>query len=539
VDFLAFKLYVSRLLNFCLHLRTLLPSYHSGMKLVEQNACFLEHWLSLPVASQFHQGLEAVNCYEAIIQTFVRVDDVKDSGANLIFNYAAHLGYEGVLGHMLEEGAPMDGCDKENTSPFEKAASLGHEECARLLIRAGARINKKELSIYAHTSIVKILIEERAVQKKDWARILFFAAMEGNLPTVELLIAQGVSLNVENTEGKTALMIASQQGHMHLVHHLLRSQSSLTKSDHEGRTALHLATASNHPGVVHILLKARAKLNLSHDELSEAMLTASHHGHAHLIPTFIQAGANPNVRNASGNTCLSWAAAKKQSQVVVALLKAGADPNIADADGFTPLMEAAHQSNHAMIQPLLLAGANINAQNQYGSTACMWAVEKGDLATVNTLIQAGADLTLANKQGETALTWARRYGHHSLVPVLKETMIRQFYQQLLRCQPQEVRKFIEAHRRAGVSKTEICQFMLKSETRLDRKISLLQAALAKNSQGRPSNGLSAFMHHSQGRGFRTFFSREPSYAVSVIKTELYQLLAQKRRAEVDTSPKLL
>jgi ankyrin repeat protein len=539
VDFLAFKLHVSLLLNFCTHLHQRFPDYLSFMKMIAQNTRALEQWLTLSEAAQFRGGIQAVTFYANIIQIFVANEDSKRPEDYSILNFAAHLGYSGVITHMLEEGAAVNILDRNGSYPLHSAAKAGHEECVRLLVRAGALLNREDLAVFRHAAIVNVLLDEGALQPKDFPNVLFIAAQQGNIDTVELLIARGVRLDAQNADHNTALMIAAQRGHMSIVHALINAKASLVKADKEGRTALHLATAANHAGVVHVLLQARAKLKLSVHELSEAMLVATHHGNAHLIPAFILAGANPNTVHESGETCLLWAAGNKQPEVVNALLRAGANPNIANARGFTPLMEATFKADRITIVNLLRAGALINTQNSYGSTALMWAVEKGDEATVNTLIRAGADLTLTNARGETALTCAQRFGQPQLLPMLKRGTIRQFYRQLLHCRSEEVESIIEAHRRAGVSKGDICQFMLASETHLDRKISLLQYALATNTQGRPSNGLSKFMHHSQGRGFRTFFCREPSYAISRIKTELYKLQAQKARSEVDTSPKLL
>ena len=106
----------------------------------------------------------------------------------------------------------------------------GHEEVARLLIERNAEVN---------------------AVNPDGRTPLMFAATFDDPRTVELLLANGAKVNVrERTEGFTALMFAAAEGHIDVVRLLLNHDADRTLKDVDGDTAADFAGKNGHTEVV-------------------------------------------------------------------------------------------------------------------------------------------------------------------------------------------------------------------------------------------------------------------------------------------------
>lgn len=79
--------------------------------------------------------------------------------------------------------------------------------------------------------------------------LLCTAASQGDLPLVQILLAQGVNLDYRH--GWNALHWASRYGHVGIVHVLLQAGAART---HRWWTALHKAAGNDHVDVVRVLL---------------------------------------------------------------------------------------------------------------------------------------------------------------------------------------------------------------------------------------------------------------------------------------------
>jgi type II secretory pathway predicted ATPase ExeA/ankyrin repeat protein len=139
-------------------------------------------------------------------------------------------------------------------------------------------------------------------------------AEEGNARIVALLLTAGISPNVADSQGWTALMLAVRDNHVSIVHPLLAFGASINAKNKTGGTALMMAAINNHPSMVR---------------------------------TLIDHGANINARNNQGWTALMYAAWKGHRTIVEALLDKGANARLTDKDGWTALKYAIWQSKTA------------------------------------------------------------------------------------------------------------------------------------------------------------------------------------------------
>jgi ankyrin repeat protein len=166
------------------------------------------------------------------------------------------------------------------------------------------------------------------------------------------------------------LFEAIYRGDGRRVRKLLARGVSPNVRDHGGSTALYVASVQGEAWPAGELLAAGAK------------------------PNDVSGG------DADG-TPLCGAASWAHLPVMRALLAAGADPCLPEADGFTPLAWAVRSGSQEAVTMLLDAGADPNQTEGHGRTPLLLAAERGRLALVRLLIDAGADASLVDMDGRT------------------------------------------------------------------------------------------------------------------------------------------
>ena len=243
---------------------------------------------------------------------------------------------------------------------------------------------------------------------KQWGGLtpLIFAAREGDLETVKVLLEAGAKINETSEYGWTALLTATQNRSYRLALYLLEHGADPNLANEGGWNPLYIATdnrnieAGDYP---------TRKPDIDHLEFIRALL---------------HAGANPNQRmhsstetrtvftnqwlNEEGATPFLRAAQSGDVVLMKLLLENGADPALATDHKVTPLMVASGigwvegvtyewspQSTLEAVGLLLELGANVNAQDTLdGRTALMGAAHKGRNDVIELLVQHGADLSL-------------------------------------------------------------------------------------------------------------------------------------------------
>jgi ankyrin repeat protein len=108
---------------------------------------------------------------------------------------------------------------------------------------------------------------------------LFAAAMSGDLPKVERLIAAGANVNAKDNNSGTALIWASARGHEGVVQALLDKGAEVNAKDNNGRTALMFASLNGSKVAVQALLSKGAEANARAKDGNTASMLASQKGH--------------------------------------------------------------------------------------------------------------------------------------------------------------------------------------------------------------------------------------------------------------------
>ena len=143
-------------------------------------------------------------------------------------------------------------------------------------------------------------------QQLDTDKYLCWAASNGNLQQVQMMISLGANTN-HFEEGVSALMRASYKGHNKIVELLLDSGSNVNLKNEAGTSALMYAAMDGHSDIVKLLLRRDARVNDRDIFGQTALIQAAISGDTETIKALVDAGADLNIKNTYGMSALGSA----------------------------------------------------------------------------------------------------------------------------------------------------------------------------------------------------------------------------------------
>lgn len=116
-----------------------------------------------------------------------------------------------------------------------------------------------------YTSINVLLAEGMNVNivNQEGDSPLMVAAKVGNLRILDIILSHNPDINARNQEGKTALMIAAESGQSQVVEKLLAHKADPTLKDNSDNTALKLASTYGHYTVAEYIDEMRTQATLA------------------------------------------------------------------------------------------------------------------------------------------------------------------------------------------------------------------------------------------------------------------------------------
>jgi len=155
---------------------------------------------------------------------------------------------------------------------------------------------------------------------------------------VELQIEQGADVNVTDTKGRTPLMWAALGGQLRTVELLVTHGADTTIRDHQGADAVTHAVQNGRNDVLEYFSKLPGFDPAAPDAEGHTLIQwAAHRGFLSLVRSLAEQYNCPiDVPDACGRTALHWAAREGRGDVFTYLLAQGADPDARDHKGSTP-----------------------------------------------------------------------------------------------------------------------------------------------------------------------------------------------------------
>jgi ankyrin repeat protein len=325
---------------------------------------------------------------------------------------AARTGNLDSVEVLLRHGARLNVAENlRGTTALMWAAEQGHAQVVELLINNGAEVN-------AQSKVIRpirrngLSFDRSKDGKPNGDPIggltpLLFAARQGSLETVRVLLAAGADLRKYAVDGSGPLLVAVQNGNYDIARLFIERGADINQANEKGWTPLYLAVSNR-------------------NAFRTAVPPPSSDGALDFIKLLLDRGAEPNHRikfrtevhqansalwlQEAGATALLRASLCGDLAVVKLLLAHGADPLIPTFDHTTPLMAASgvgwaegftfqysEDETIQLVKLLLEAGAQLNEANDHGITALHGAAYKGANDVVQLLVDRGADLSAKDK----------------------------------------------------------------------------------------------------------------------------------------------
>lgn len=215
------------------------------------------------------------------------------------------------------------------------------------------------------------------------------------------------TINRTDSYGRTPLHWAALRGDLNSVELLLDSGADISATDELQNTPLLYAASADAARIVELMILRRADVNAVNSRGDSPLhFAARHREDAHVVRILVLAGARVDCKNKLGNTPIAGAAIMNRLSSGKYLLQNGADKDSSNKYGHTPLRETIHHNCHEFLEMLLREGARYDTINKSGSSILHAIALEGNTETVSILRAAnmmGLDVNLRNAKGDTAL----------------------------------------------------------------------------------------------------------------------------------------
>lgn len=285
-------------------------------------------------------------------------------------HFAAGKNHIQVLEYLLENGAVVDPKDDERRTPLFMAASYGASSAVHLLMERGADVTIRDTSLRSvlHAGVGDVKSMEALLQSPaavvlitekddDGFSPVHYAAKRGDIKNIKLLVSKNRAsssvlskgldtpihvaarygwtdaiealmdnqnakiINMQNSQGKTALHFACSEGHDYTAETLLKL-GAVIERDQTDRTPLHLAATKGALRCCKLMVeKFTDHINDTDKNKNTPLHLAATHGHPAVLNYLLSNQKAHIVKNSSHENILDIAARSEQREVAAVIAK--------------------------------------------------------------------------------------------------------------------------------------------------------------------------------------------------------------------------
>ncbi|KAL5108651.1 Transient receptor potential cation channel subfamily A member 1 [Taenia crassiceps] len=375
---------------------------------------------------------------------------------------------------VLSLGADLFKADAIGKYPIHVAVSSGSLDCLKILLEYEATAKTEGLAVGGvEGEGAVIFIDNHLInlQDSEGETALHLAVNSGNIEMIDFCLDHGSDVTAVENHDFTAVHYAARRGEVMVLQRLLNRRPEETVSllscvNRNGHTPLHLAVMYNHADLTACLIKWRSPMEVQDKDGWTPLLLATAKCAIAACLTLIQFGANLHALDLSQRNVLHLAiihGALKDEALWRQIREHGLYKRLIgeeDDCGCTALHYATEggSSMLCVTRDLLASGANCLHQNGARETPLHLAAKRGCVATVESLLRTDHGLWSMNTcdaQGLTPLHIAAANAQTRVVSLLiaKGSSFR-------RCQKGRT----PLHWAAQVGSLETCKVILGANT---------------------------------------------------------------------------
>ena len=411
---------------------------------------------ALHIASDF-MNVNSVN----LLLTYNASRSVQDQEGNTALHLVTHSYLDNknraLIYTLLDNPIQESGINIQNKAgytPLSLSLTKPDENTIRTLLTAGTKAqltNNEGLSplhqlakanIVIHDSIDLLLANGATINQQDYQgkTALHYAIQNAPHPVSEQnndeleaddpesvkpsflaqLMPYQPDINIADKQGITPLMLAIKNHALDTALTLIQQGANIKAVDQKGNSALHYAAAvTDSQALIKALVAKGAKVNLLNKQGDSAVFQAASPQNLELLKSL---GADLNIINNNKESIISVFSAKQDKKTGLALvmsaLSLGINANQLDNYQQNALHRSIRFNAPDLSLALVKANINLNQMDQDGNTPLMLAVRSRSLYHVDLLIKHHANVNLANRFGKTPLQQSIELGEPELFNLL-------------------------------------------------------------------------------------------------------------------------
>lgn len=233
---------------------------------------------------------------------------------------------------------------------------------------------------------------------------LHVAALFENIEMIQILLKQGININIADSHGITALHIAASEGNHEVTDLLLRSGANPNVKDEDSSTPLFFSAQINSYKIAKLLVENGVFVDERLLKGTTPLMTSINRSNLLVASFLVASGANVDARDEFGRTSLFRAT---NADSVNLLIDNEASLTPTDQWGNSPLHIMAENGFSSAMEALLIKNVKVDVVNIKGRTPLHWASEP---EIVELLARYGATMEKPDKKGITPYQLALQEG---------------------------------------------------------------------------------------------------------------------------------